>query len=164
MKTFSVSVRLFGILAFAGILFTPACEKDDSGTYIGETVTYQGKQLNTYITTDEDGNPKEAGFTIPESVFNSFDALSSDVEWIEPGQSRLINVTLADALWGEHRLTDIVAEPDLRFAGLMFFYSADGQRHVREIGARMTPNFLPGYVPVNRHGGHVTLESRGSMG
>ena len=90
--------------------------------------------------------------------------LSSDVEWIEPGQSRLINVTLADALWGEHRLTDIVAEPDLRFAGLMFFYSADGQRHVREIGARMTPNFLPGYVPVNRHGGHVTLESRGSMG
>jgi methane/ammonia monooxygenase subunit B len=90
--------------------------------------------------------------------------LTSDIEWIEPGQTRSVNLTVADALWGEQRLTDIVAEPDLRFAGLLFFYSADGQRHIREIGARMTPNFLPGYQPVNRHGGHVKLQSPGSLG
>jgi methane/ammonia monooxygenase subunit B len=89
--------------------------------------------------------------------------LHSDVTWVEAGQTRLVNLTVADALWGEHRLTDIVAEPDLRFAGLLFFYTADGHRHVREIGARMTPNFLPGYVPVNRHGGHVARKTEESI-
>jgi methane/ammonia monooxygenase subunit B len=92
------------------------------------------------------------------------DGLHSDVTWIQPGQTQLVNLTVADALWGEHRLTDIVAEPDLRFAGLLFFYTADGHRQVREIGARMTPNFLPGYVPVNRHGGHVARETGDSLG
>ncbi|MCK6693515.1 MAG: hypothetical protein L6Q97_15645, partial [Thermoanaerobaculia bacterium] len=56
-------------------------EKDKSGTHLGETVNYQGKALNTYVKTDDDGHPTEAGFTIPETVFNSFDALSSDVSW-----------------------------------------------------------------------------------
>jgi methane/ammonia monooxygenase subunit B len=91
------------------------------------------------------------------------DGLHSDVTWIQPGQTQLINLTVADALWGEQRLTDIVAEPNLRFAGLLFFYTADGRRQIREIGARMTPNFLPGYVPINTHGGHVALETRDSL-
>lgn len=81
MKALAISSRLFPALALAGILMTPACEKDKSGTYTGETVTFQGKQLSTYITTDEDGLPKEAGFSMPESVFNSLDALTGDVEW-----------------------------------------------------------------------------------
>ena len=81
MKAFTISARLFPALALAGILLTPACKKDKSGTHIGETVNYQGKELSTYVKTDEDGNPTEAGFTIPETVFNSFDALSSDVSW-----------------------------------------------------------------------------------
>jgi methane/ammonia monooxygenase subunit B len=92
------------------------------------------------------------------------DGLHSDVTWIQPGQTQLVNLTVADALWGEQRLTDIVAEPNLRFAGLLFFYTADGRRQIREIGARMTPNFLPGYVPINTHGGHVVLETRDSLG
>jgi methane/ammonia monooxygenase subunit B len=89
--------------------------------------------------------------------------LRSDVEWIGPGQTQIVNLTVADALWEEQRLTDIVAEPDLRFAGLLFFYGTDGQRHIREIGARMTPNFLPGFMPVNRHEGHAANRPRESV-
>lgn len=92
------------------------------------------------------------------------EGLHSDVTWIQPGQTQLVNLTVADALWGEQRLTDIVAEPNLRFAGLLFFYGPDGHRQIREIGARMTPNFLPGYVPLNTHAGHVALETKETLG
>lgn len=81
MKAIHFSVRTFAALAFACALIIPACKKDESGTYTGETVNYQGNELSTYVSTDEDGHPKEVGFNIPEAAFNSFDALSGDVEW-----------------------------------------------------------------------------------
>jgi len=121
---------------------------------IGQFVTGYARFLNSSVLHDEKSDRYDP--VAPSG-------LQSDIEWIEPGQTRKVNLTVADALWGEQRLTDIVAEPDLRFAGLLFFYSANGQRHIREIGTRMTPNFIPGYQPVNRHGGHVRLENGESM-
>ena len=81
MKLVVLPARLFAVLTAAVLLSTTACEKDDSGTYYGEKANYQGSELSTYITTDEDGHPKEIGFTVTEAAFNSFDALTGDVDW-----------------------------------------------------------------------------------
>ncbi len=81
MKATTLSVRLCTLFTFSGLLLAGACKDDKSGTFLGETVTYQGSTLSTYVTTDEDGHPTEIGFTIPDAAYNSFDALSGDVEW-----------------------------------------------------------------------------------
>lgn len=81
MKAITFFARPLAMLAIAALLFAGACKKDKSGTQIGEKTNYQGSTLSTYITTDEDGHPVEMGFTIPEAAFNSFDALSADVDW-----------------------------------------------------------------------------------
>lgn len=83
MKSIKFSVRLFSMLTMVGLMSVTACKKDDdkSGTYAGEKTNYLGSDLSTYLTTDADGNPEEIGFTIPESAFNSFDALTGDVDW-----------------------------------------------------------------------------------
>jgi len=96
---------------------------------------------------------------------NSYDAvapmgLHTNVDRIEPGERRTVTLTVADALWDDQRLTDIVAEPDLRFAGLLFFHQPDGHRHVCEVGARLTPSFISDFEPANTsHGGHVQRET-----
>ncbi len=81
MKTVKFPVRLFSVFALGILLLANACKKDKSGTHLGETVDYQGSTLSTYISTDEDGHPKEIGFSIPEAAFNSFDALTGDTDW-----------------------------------------------------------------------------------
>lgn len=81
MKTVQFPIRLFSLFALSMLLLLGACKKDKSGTYSGDTTNYLGSTLSTYITTDEDGNPEEIGFTVPEAAFNSFDALTGDVSW-----------------------------------------------------------------------------------
>lgn len=69
------------------------------------------------------------------------DSLSVSRQSLAPGASTRLTLQIEDAIWEEQRLVDIVAEPDLRIAGLLFFYDTAGNRYVREIGTRITPEF-----------------------
>ena len=53
-----------------------------------------------------------------------------------------MEVTASDAAWEVYRLSDIIYDPDSRFAGLLFFFDAAGNRQVTQIDAPLIPSFM----------------------
>lgn len=60
---------------------------------------------------------------------------------ISPGETKTIKVFAEDALWETYRLTSLIYDPDSRFAGMVFMYGPNGERHYLEIGGNMVPSF-----------------------
>ncbi|HWO99836.1 MAG TPA: methane monooxygenase/ammonia monooxygenase subunit B, partial [Methylococcus sp.] len=58
------------------------------------------------------------------------------------GETRTVDVTASDAAWEVYRLSDIIYDPDSRFAGLLFFFDAQGGRQVVQIDAPLIPSFM----------------------
>jgi len=94
----------------------------DSPVRLGEFNTAGVRFLDAAVAQDETGYPDdllaEEGLTV------------SDNSPIAPGQSKTIQVTASDAAWEVYRLADLIYDPDSRFAGLLFFYDAAGNRQL----------------------------------
>lgn len=70
------------------------------------------------------------------------DGLVVDAPAVQPGETKTFTVSANDALWEKYRLTSLIYDPDSRFAGMLFFYDAEGKRYYHEIGEVMIPDFV----------------------
>ena len=106
----------------------------DSAIRLGEFNTAGVRFLDAAVAQDETGYPDdllaEEGLTV------------SDNSAIAPGQSRTVQVTASDAAWEVYRLADLIYDPDSRFAGLLFFFDAAGNRQMVTIDAPLIPTFI----------------------
>jgi methane/ammonia monooxygenase subunit B len=67
----------------------------------------------------------------------------SDNAPIQPGETKEISVTVQDARWDTERLSGLAYDVDSSFAGLLFFFTASGERYPMEVGGSVIPTFLP---------------------
>ncbi len=106
----------------------------DTAVRLGEFNTASVRFLDPDVLEDESGYPDdllaEEGLTV------------SDNSPIAPGESRTVNVTASDAAWEVYRLADLIYDPDSRFAGLLFFFDADGNRQMSTVDAPLIPSFM----------------------
>ena len=67
-------------------------------------------------------------------------AISDDTE-IKPGERRTLKIDATDAAWEIERLTSFLTDVDSKFGGLLFFYDAQGNRYIAEVGGPILPVF-----------------------
>lgn len=101
---------------------------------LGEFYTASVRFLDSDVYKDTTG--------YPEDLLAEDGLEVSDKNAIAPGETRTIDVTASDAAWEVYRLSDIIYDPDSRFAGLLFFFDDAGNRQVTQIDAPLIPSFL----------------------
>lgn len=105
-----------------------------SPVQLGEFYTASVRFMNSAVSKDETGYPED---------LLAEDGLSvSDNSPIAPGETRTVKVQASDAAWEVYRLSDIIYDPDSRFAGILFFYDASGNRTQTTIDAPLIPTFM----------------------
>jgi methane/ammonia monooxygenase subunit B len=78
----------------------------------------------------------------PEDLLAEDGLEVSDNSPLAPGQTRTVEVTASDAAWEVYRLSDIIYDPDSRFAGLLFFIDEAKNRVVSQVDAPLIPSFM----------------------
>jgi methane/ammonia monooxygenase subunit B len=106
----------------------------DKSVRLGEFYTASVRFLDSSVYKDTTG--------YPEDLLAEDGLEVSDNSALAPGQTRTIEVTASDAAWETYRLSDIIYDPDSRFAGLLFFFDASGNRQVVQIDAPLIPSFM----------------------
>ncbi len=106
----------------------------DSPVRLGEFMTASVRFLDPDVLEDETGYPDDLLAEEGLSV--------SDNSPLAPGETRSMNVTASDAAWEVYRLADLIYDPDSRFAGLLFFFDADGNRILTMVDAPLIPSFI----------------------
>ena len=105
-----------------------------SAVRLGEFYTASVRFLDSAVHRDTSGYPEdllaEDGLTV------------SDNSPLAPGETRTVEVQASDAAWEVYRLADIIYDPDSRFAGILFFWDAAGNRTQSTIDAPLIPSFL----------------------
>lgn len=105
-----------------------------SAIQLGEFYTASVRFMNAAVAKDETGYPED---------LLAEDGLSvSDNSPIAPGETRTVKVSASDAAWEVYRLSDIIYDPDSRFAGILFFWDAQGKRSQTTIDAPLIPSFM----------------------
>jgi methane/ammonia monooxygenase subunit B len=61
---------------------------------------------------------------------------------VNPGETKLLKLTMRDPIWERQRLVDL-AQPQLRFGGMLIFETSAGVRSVAAVDAPLTPYFRP---------------------
>jgi len=106
----------------------------NSAVRLGEFYTASVRFLDSEVFRDTTGYPED---------LLAEDGLSvSDNSAIAPGETRTVEVQASDAAWEVYRLADIIYDPDSRFAGLLFFFDAAGNRTITQIDAPLIPSFM----------------------
>lgn len=106
----------------------------ESAVRLGEFYTASVRFLDSEVFKDTTGYPED---------LLAEDGLSvSDNSPLAPGETRTVEVTASDAAWEVYRLSDIIYDPDSRFAGLLFFFDAAGNRIVQQVDAPLIPSFM----------------------
>ncbi len=106
----------------------------DKTIRLGEFYTASVRFLDSNVFRDTSGYPEDL---LAEDGLDV-----SDNSPLAPGQTRTVDVTASDAAWETYRLSDIIYDPDSRFAGLLFFFDASGDRQVVQIDAPLIPSFM----------------------
>jgi len=101
---------------------------------LGEFYTASVRFLDSDVYKDTTG--------YPEDLLAEDGLEVSDNSPIAPGETRTVEVTASDAAWEVYRLSDIIYDPDSRFAGLLFFFDAEGNRVIQQVDAPLIPSFL----------------------
>jgi len=79
---------------------------------------------------------------------------------LQPGETRTFDIQAVDVAWEIERLTSFMTDVDARFGGLLFFYEADGKRHLSEISGPILPVFTGPAVASDKAGTEVAATSR----
>jgi len=106
----------------------------DKAIRLGEFYTASVRFLDSSVLRDTSG--------YPEDLLAEDGLEVSDNSALAPGQTRTVDVTASDAAWETYRLSDIIYDPDSRFAGLLFFFDDAGNRQVVQIDAPLIPSFM----------------------
>jgi len=101
---------------------------------LGEFYTASVRFLDSDVYKDTTG--------YPEDLLAEDGLQVSDNSALAPGETRTVEVQASDAAWEVYRLADIIYDPDSRFAGLLFFFDAAGNRTVSQIDAPLIPSFM----------------------
>ncbi|MCX8108527.1 MAG: methane monooxygenase/ammonia monooxygenase subunit B [Verrucomicrobiae bacterium] len=105
-----------------------------SAVRLGEFYTASIRFLDSNVYRDTTGYPED---------LLAEDGLSvSDNSPLAPGETRTVEVQASDAAWEVYRLADIIYDPDSRFAGLLFFFDAAGNRQIVQVDAPLIPSFM----------------------
>ncbi|BBA33743.1 methane monooxygenase subunit B [Methylocaldum marinum] len=106
----------------------------DKPVRLGEFYTASVRFLDSDVYKDTSGYPED---------LMADDGLEvSDNSPLQPGETRTIDVTASDAAWEVYRLSDIIYDPDSRFAGLLYFFDDAGSRQIVQIDAPLIPSFM----------------------
>lgn len=106
----------------------------DKPVRLGEFYTASVRFLDPDVLKDDTG--------YPEDLLADEGLKVSDNSPIQPGETRTVDVTASDAAWEVYRLSDIIYDPDSRFAGLLFFFDSDGNRQRVQVDAPLIPSFM----------------------
>jgi len=106
----------------------------NSPVRLGEFYTASVRFLDSDVYRDTTGYPEDLLAEDGLSVSNNSP--------IAPGETRSVEVQASDAAWEVYRLADIIYDPDSRFAGLLFFFDAAGNRTISQIDAPLIPSFM----------------------
>jgi len=106
----------------------------DKAVRLGEFYTASVRFLDSNVYKDTSGYPEDL---LAEDGLDV-----SDNSALRPGETRTVEVTASDAAWEVYRLSDIIYDPDSRFAGLLFFFDDAGNRQVVQIDAPLIPSFM----------------------
>ena len=106
----------------------------DKAVRLGEFYTASVRFLDSNVFKDTTG--------YPEDLLAEDGLEVSDNSPLAPGETRTVEVQASDAAWEVYRLADIIYDPDSRFAGLLFFFDADGNRSISQIDAPLIPSFM----------------------
>ncbi|MGI9213159.1 MAG: bacterial ammonia monooxygenase, subunit AmoB [Methylococcaceae bacterium] len=106
----------------------------DKAIRLGEFYTASVRFLDSNVLKDTSG--------YPEDLLAEDGLQVSDNSPLRPGETRTVDVTASDAAWETYRLSDIIYDPDSRFAGLLFFFDDAGNRSVTHIDAPLIPSFM----------------------
>jgi methane/ammonia monooxygenase subunit B len=101
---------------------------------LGEFYTASVRFLDSDVYKDTSG--------YPEDLLAEDGLEVSDNSPLAPGETRTVEVTASDAAWEVYRLSDIIYDPDSRFAGLLFFFDDAGSRQVVQVDAPLIPSFM----------------------
>lgn len=101
---------------------------------LGEFYTASVRFLDGDVYKDDTG--------YPEDLLAEDGLEVSDNSPIQPNESRTVEVQASDAAWEVYRLSDIIYDPDSRFAGLLFFFDDQGNREVVTLDAPLIPSFM----------------------
>jgi methane/ammonia monooxygenase subunit B len=105
----------------------------DSAVRVGEFTSANVRWFNQEVA--------QAPADYPEDIVAKTGIVIDKPSPIEPGETRSIIISAADPMWETWRLSKLIYDPDSRFGGLIFFYDANGNRHISEIGGPMLPTF-----------------------
>ena len=106
----------------------------DKAVRLGEFYTASVRFLDSNVFKDTTG--------YPEDLLAEDGLEVSDNSPLAPGETRTVEVQASDAAWEVYRLADIIYDPDSRFAGLLFFFDAAGNRTISQIDAPLIPSFM----------------------
>jgi len=107
---------------------------EDSAVRIGEFMAGAVRFMDPDVYVDETGYPED--LLAPEGL------TVSDNTPIQPDETRTVTVTASDAAWEIYRLSDIIYDPDSRFAGQLYFFDDAGNRSVTVIEGPLIPTFM----------------------
>jgi len=105
-----------------------------SAVRLGEFYTASVRFLDANVSKDETG--------YPEDLLAENGLEVSDNSPLKPGETRTVKVTASDAAWVVYRLSDIIYDPDSRFAGILFFFDDKGNRTHTIVDAPLIPSFM----------------------
>jgi methane/ammonia monooxygenase subunit B len=106
----------------------------DKPVRVAEFYTASVRFLDSAVYKDDTG--------YPEDLLAEDGLQLSDNSAIAPGETRTVKATAGDAAWEVYRLSDIIYDPDSRFAGLLFFVDSQGNRQPVPIDAPLIPSFM----------------------
>ena len=103
------------------------------GEFTSSSLRFINQSLPQAVEAVEANYPKE---WVPEGGL-----AIDDPSPIQPGETRTLQVDAIDVAWELERLTSFITDVDARFGALLFFYEADGTRHIAEISGPVLPEF-----------------------
>jgi methane/ammonia monooxygenase subunit B len=107
---------------------------EDKPVRIGEFMSGAVRFMDPDVYVDESGYPED--LLAPEGL------TVSDNSPIQPDETRTVTVTASDAAWEIYRLSDIIYDPDSRFAGQLYFFDDAGNRSITIIEGPLIPTFM----------------------
>lgn len=111
--------------------------RSDSPMRLGEFTTANLRFLNQSLEVAVAGVDP----SFPKDLVAGSGLKLSDDSPIAPGEKRTLRIEATDAAWEIERLVSFLTNVDSRVGGMLFFFDAQGQRHMAEVFGPIIPVF-----------------------